>query len=138
MSTDTPHPFPSIEWMTAYAALVADHERAADIAASLSGRYRFVVNPGGGLGTAQSYDLVVHADGPVFTAVASDDSVASLVVTADYPRWRGLLTGRADFVMSYLMRKVRVEGDVGAIRSRLSDARPLLDCLKRVPTTFPY
>ncbi len=84
MSTDTPHPFPSIEWMTAYAALVADHERAADIAASLSGRYRFVVNPGGGLGTAQSYDLVVHADGPVFPHRSAVVQLASRwVVTLD-------------------------------------------------------
>ncbi len=138
MSSDTPTaPFPSLEWMQAYTDLVADHARADDLAGGLAGRYRFVITPGGGMSEAERYDLVVGGD-PRFVATTADDTPASLVVTADYPRWRALLTGRSDFVMSYLMRKIKVEGDVGAIRSRLSDARPLLECLKQVPTTFRW
>jgi hypothetical protein len=131
------HPFPSLDWMQAYAQVVADHDRAGDVATSLVGRYRFAITPGGGLHHPESYDLVVAA-GPSFAAEVSGGAPADLSVTADYGRWKGLLTGKADFVMSFLMRKIKVEGDLGAVRSRLSDAKPLLDCLKEVPTEFRW
>lgn len=129
------HEFPSIDWMQAYADTVAAHPRADALAAALQGRYRFVITPAGGLASAHRYDLVV-ADGPSFTAEEATDDPATLTVSADYNRWRGLMTGKADFVMSFLMRRIKVDGDVGEVRSRLSDAKPLLDCLSQVPTTF--
>ncbi|CAN5412442.1 hypothetical protein BH23ACT9_BH23ACT9_28950 [soil metagenome] len=131
------HPFPSIEWMQAYADLVAEHPRADALAQALQGRYRFAITPAGGLTETHRYDLVVAA-GPSFTAEPAGEQAATLTVTADYHRWQGLMTGKADFVMSFLMRKIKVDGDVGEVRSRLSDAKPLLDCLSAVPTTFPH
>ncbi len=131
------HPFPSLDWMQAYADAVASHPQASQIADALEGRYRFVIIPSDGLVAEQRYDLVV-ADGPAFTAEVANAQAANLTVTADYDRWKGLLTGRADFVMSFLMRRIKVAGDVGEIRSRLNDAKPLLDCLSTVPTTFPH
>lgn len=129
------HPFPSLEWMTAYAAAVAAHPRAATLATALAGRYRFVIKPSDGLEVRHAYDLVVMP-GPSFAAEVATQEAADLTVTADYDRWRGLLTGTADFTMSFLMRKIKVEGDVGRVRSRTGEARPLLDCLSGVPTTF--
>jgi putative sterol carrier protein len=102
---------------------------------ALQGRYRFVIDAGDGLAEAQRYDLVV-GPGPSFVAEDATGEPATLAVTASYGRWKGLLTGEADFVMSFLLRRIKVDGDVGAIRSRLSDAKPLLDCLRDVPTTF--
>ncbi|HUG83506.1 MAG TPA: SCP2 sterol-binding domain-containing protein [Euzebya sp.] len=131
------HHFPSLDWMQAYADAITQHPQAEDLASALAGRYRFVITPSGGLVAEEGYDLVV-AEGPSFTAEVADAHPASLTVTADYNRWKGLLTGRADFMMSFLMRRIKVVGDVGEIRSRLSDAKPLLDCLSTVPTTFPH
>lgn len=133
----TPHPFPSIEWMHAYAATVAAHPRADALAAALEGRYRFVITPAGGLADEHRYDLLVLAPSS-FTAEEAGDVPATLAVTADYGRWKGLMTGKSDFVMSFLMRKIKVDGDIGEVRSRLSDAKPLLDCLSTVPTTFAH
>lgn len=129
------HPFPSLDWMQAYAEIVAAHEHAGEMVRSLEGRYRFTVNPGDGFDDTESYDLVVTA-GPAYHAEVADGSPAMLAVRADYGRWKKLLTGRADFVMSFLMRKIKVDGDLGTIRSRLSDAKPLLDSLHEVPTDF--
>lgn len=135
--------FPSLAWMQAYAATVAQHPAADELARSLGGTFRFVVRPGGPVDREHAYDLHVDPDaGFSASEVGQADPTGSgadplLVVTADHPRWQALLTGKADFVMSFLMRKVKVQGDLGAVRSRLSDARPLLDCLERVPTTFP-
>lgn len=132
----TAHPFPSLDWMQAYAEVVAAHPRAADLAGALQGRYRFVITPGDGLAEEHRYDLVVGGD-PSFTVEADGVPAATLAVTASYGRWKGLLTGQADFALSFLMRRIKVDGDLGAVRSRLSDAKPLLDCLREVPTTFP-
>jgi hypothetical protein len=141
MSPDAvpPSPFPSLQWMEAYARTVGAHPRAAEMASSLAGRYRFAITPAGPVNRLHRYDLVVgHGeDGlPSFTAEDATGQDAALTVTADYERWRGLLTGKSDFVMSFLMRKIKVDGDVGAIKSRVSDAKPLLDCLSDVPTTW--
>jgi hypothetical protein len=137
-ASDAGHPFPSLEWMQAYAGAVGAHPRAAQLATALEGRYRFTITPGAGLAEGHAYDLVV-APGPSIAAAAADPAQpAALAVTTDYGRWKGLLTGKADFVLSFLMRRIKVEGDVGAIRSRLDDARPLLDCLRQVPTAFPH
>lgn len=134
--TAAPVPFPSLDWMQAYADVVAAHPRAVDLAGALQGRYRFVITPGDGLAEEHRYDLVVGGD-PTFAVEAGAAPAATLAVTASYGRWKGLLTGQADFAMSFLMRRIKVDGDIGAVRSRLSDAKPLLDCLREVPTTFP-
>ncbi|WP_370327455.1 SCP2 sterol-binding domain-containing protein [Euzebya sp.] len=131
------HPFPSIEWMEAYADAVAAHPDAEALSRGLEGRYRFTITSGGGFEGPASYDLVV-APPSTFAAEEATGDAADLAVTADYPRWRGLLTGRADFVMSFLMRKIKIDGDLSAVRSRLQDAKPLLDCLKQVPTRYPH
>jgi hypothetical protein len=129
------HPFPSLAWMAAYAERVAAHPRAGDIAASLHGRYRFTVTPGGGVAESEAYDLVVDPGGAV-TAEPAGSAAPDLGITASADRWQGIITGKADVVLSFLMRRIKVEGDLGAVRSRLSDAKPLLDCLQQVPTTF--
>ncbi|MGI9017873.1 MAG: SCP2 sterol-binding domain-containing protein [Euzebya sp.] len=129
--------FPSIEWMQAYADLVAAHPTAADLGRSLQGRYRFVITADGALPESHAYDLVVDPE-PAFRAVRAEDEPADLVVTAGYGRWQGLLSGKSDFVMSYLMRRIKIDGDISEIRGRLRDARPLLDCLKEVPTRYVY
>lgn len=131
------HPFPSLDWMEAYADAVAAHPQADSIAAELAGRYRFVVTPSGRLDVPERYDLVVTPPSS-FVAEAANAHPADLTITTDYERWRGLLSGETDFVMSFLMRKIKVEGDIGSIRNRLSDAKPLLECLQRVPTDFVY
>lgn len=123
--------------MKAYADTVAGHPQASSIADELAGRYRFVITPAGGLDATQSYDLVV-ADPLAFAAEVSATESADLSVTADYERWQGLLTGQSDFIMSFLMRKIKVDGDIGSIRNRLSDVQPLLESLRQVPTEYRY
>lgn len=123
--------------MKAYADTVADHPKSTSVATELAGRYRFVITPAKGLDATEAYDLVV-SDPPAFTAEVAGTGPAELTITADYERWRGLLTGETDFIMSFLMRKIKVDGDIGSIRSRLSDVQPLLESLQRVPTEFRY
>ncbi|MEE8603244.1 SCP2 sterol-binding domain-containing protein [Euzebya tangerina] len=129
-------PFPSLEWMQAYADEVGRHPRADQIAADLQGRYRFIIDPGGGFRRREAYDFVV-AEGS-FDAVTATDKPAMMVVTASYPRWKKLLTGQSNVMLSLLMRQITVEGDMGEITGLISDTRPLLDCLSRVRTHFPH
>ena len=127
--------FPSLEWMHAYAAALAAHERADHLAGSLDGVYRFLIRPGGPVTDTHRYDLEIRPGDPVHVeASVAQHRPARLEVAADYPRWRDLVTGKADFVMSYLLRRVKIEGDLAGIRAHLRDAKPLLDCLRRVET----
>lgn len=130
--------FPSAEWMDAYAAAVANHDQATALSHKLEGRYRFIVTTAGGFTGNEAHDLVVVGGGSIIATLAEFRQPTVLTVTADYLRWRGLITGTADFVMSFLMRRIRVEGNVMGLRQRINDVSPLLDSLRQVPTTFDY
>lgn len=128
--------FPSLEWMQAYADQLAAHPDAATHAPSLDGRFRFVIGADRGLATEHRYDLVVDAAAGTWTAEAAGPEEALVTIRASYGRWQGLVTGKADFVMSFLMRRLKVDGDIGEIRRRSGAAPLLLDSMKAVDTTF--
>lgn len=129
--------FPSLDWMHAYARTVQAHPASESLRSSLAGRYRFVVEADRTLPETHTYDLVV-TDGPDGGVVAEEPAGQETVLTirAANRRWRKLLTGKGDLVVYYLTRRISVDGDVMALRDRLRDARPLLSCLKDVPTRF--
>ncbi len=129
--------FPSQEWFDAYCATLLDHPEIDAMARSLDGVYRFTVQPDGPLPEPFSTDLEIRpGPPPAVVAGPEGDVPPTLAIAASYTRWRDLITGRADFLMSFLMRRVRIEGDLSLVRSRIADARPLLDSLHRVETEF--
>lgn len=128
--------FPSLEWAQAYADRLAGHQHAGATAAALDGVYRFVVS--GNQEFAFEFAVAPDSDGGAqVTAHPAGEAGREprLVVTASRSRWLDLISGKSDFVLAYLMRRVRIDGDLGLIRSRLEDAKPLLDALHAVPTT---
>ncbi len=129
--------FPSLEWMQAYAAHLADHPEADAHAVALAGRFRFVITPHTHLEVEHRYDLVGDPDAGTWTAERSTTAPALLTVRASCGRWRDLVTGRADFVRSFLLRRLKVDGDLGEIRRRAGAAPLLLDAMTAVETTFP-
>ena len=137
--TDTPTaaPFPSLSWMHAYAAVVDAHPQAPALRQALAGRFRFVVEADRLLAETHTYDLLVLGgdEGRVEASEATQEE-ALLVIVTGYGRWKKLLTGKADIILYFLTRRLRIEGDVMALRDQLRDARPLLECLKDTPTAF--
>ena len=123
--------------MRAYAETVGAHPEADMLSRALEGRYRFVVTPGGGLSVVSAHDLLV-LPGHVEAQEPDHTQATVLTVTADYPRWKGLITGTADFVMSFLTRRIKVEGSITSLAGRISDVAPLVDSLNKVPTTFDH
>ena len=122
--------------MQAYAAAVEAHPRAHDLAASLDGVYRFVIQPGGSLAESHRYDLEIRPGDPAgVSASEAGPQPARLEISADYPRWHDLVTGKGDFVMAFLLRRIRIHGDLASVRANLSSARPLLDSLRQVETS---
>lgn len=130
-------PFPSTDWMHAYAEAVAAHPQADALLARMAGRYRFVVTADDGRGAPEVHDLVV-ADGAVVVAPPDPGGPApTLTLTASRRRWRGLVRGEADVLHAILLRRLRVAGDLGLLTRRADAAAPLLECLQAVETTFP-
>lgn len=130
--------FPSLEWMQAYAEELAAHDDAATMARSLDGAYRFVIDAGPHVSARHSYEVEIRpGDPPSVQARESAGGRVVIEVAGSYERWRDMIEGRLDLLPAVLLRRIRVSGDWGSLRSRLRDGTPLLDALHHVPTEWP-
>lgn len=129
--------FPSPEWIDAFCHQLTAHPRSADVARSLGGVYRFVVEPGEVLPERQTYEVLIAVDGDVTRARQVTGSLSPrITVRTDYRRWRQLLLGQLDLGPAVLFGRLRVSGDVGALLAAQSDADVLLDALRGVDTLW--
>jgi hypothetical protein len=131
--------FPSDAWIAEFCVQLERHPGAGDMARALRGVYRFVVEPSGPVATEQRYDVEIAPDGDGARVVPLDDPVADprLTIAAAYPRWVQLLRGELDLPIALMLRRIKVSGDLRAVTSNLDDARPLLDTLSAVDSSFP-
>lgn len=130
--------FPSDEWMEDFRDGLEGHPGAGAMARALEGVYRFVIEPAGGLLQTRTYEVAIHRDGEgaQVSLPPAGAGHPRLQITANYDRWVQLLQGRLDLTSAVLLRRVRISGDLGTVRRNLSDARPLLDALSGVQSTF--
>lgn len=131
--------FPSHAWLEAYCEAFATHPDAAEAADTLEGLYRFTVDPAGPLQERHTYHLQVHPgpDGePVVEPVDDPETGPRLGLAADYERWRQLIEGRLDLKRAYLLRQIRVSGDVFGLIRNLDSTRALSESLHSVPTEW--
>lgn len=131
--------FPSGEWMEAFCDEFRSQPGAERVAESLAGTYRFVVQPAGPLDQQHVYDMKIArgANGAPDVSWSDGDSTApTLELIADYDRWRQMISGTLDIPLAMMMGRLRVRGDVGRFMSHVSDARPLLDAIRAVDTTW--
>ena len=132
--------FPSREWMDTMCEELRAHPDVGEIAGTLDGVYRFVMTPGGPLEEEHRYDVAIgpgdQGELPI-VQVLNSESDPRVTLTANYLRWKQLITGGLDPMMAVMLRHLRVSGDVSHLRSGgLSSAKPLLDTLKRVDTQW--
>lgn len=131
-------PFPSLEWMQAYAEELAAHDDAATMARGLDGAYRFVIDAGPHVPFRHAYEVEIRpGDPPMVEAREATGGRVVIEVAGSHERWRDMIEGRLDLLPAVLLRRIRVSGDWGSLRSRLRDGTPLLDALHRVPTEWP-
>ena len=130
--------FPSYEWMDEFCERLASHEEAGDVAAALDGVYRFVIDPGGPLEEQHVFDVAIRPGGDGAEVAVLDDGSATprLTMTTDYRRWQQLVRGELDIGMAVMLRRLRVSGDLTSLMSNVSSARPLVDALHEVDTTW--
>ena len=129
--------FPSPEWMDAFCVELRAHPRALELAEALDGVYRFVVEPAGPLAERHSYDVRIRPEDSGASAERiSLDGQPRLALSADYERWRQLITGKLDVGMAIMLRRIRVNGDLSALIGRVSSARPLMEALAAVETRW--
>lgn len=129
--------FPSPEWMDAYCDRLAAQPRADEVAEALRGVYRFVVEPGGPLARRHRYDVAIGPGGSVVAARLDEPAERPrLTLAAAYPRWRQLITGQLDIARALLLRRLRVTGDLSALRGRLEITAPLTRALREVDSAW--
>jgi hypothetical protein len=132
--------FPSEAWMREFCARLERHPDVGRVATALDGVYRFVVEPAGPVAGRHVYHVRIRP-APIGEAVSYlpqlDGDTVTVTLTADYRRWKQLLRGELDLAMAVLLRRLRVSGDVGRLRSRLSSAEPLRQALMSVDTQWP-
>ncbi|MDQ3326282.1 MAG: SCP2 sterol-binding domain-containing protein [Actinomycetota bacterium] len=129
--------FPSDEWMAEFCRRLAAHPDADDLARALDGVYEFVIEPAGPLTQRHRYRLAIRSTGAGAQIVPIDGAAGTrLTITADYQRWRQMISGKMDIGMAVLLRRVRVSGDLSGLTSQLSSAQPLVQALSSVPTEF--
>lgn len=129
--------FPSPEWMQEFCEALAAHPDVDQVASSLDGTYRFVVEPGGPLDDAHAYDVRIERGPPAEVALLEEPVDApTLAIRASHERWRQLIEGTLDITMAVMLRRVRVQGDLGRIVGRLDRAGPLVEALGQVRTEW--
>jgi hypothetical protein len=124
--------------MDAYCVAYLERDPDGEVARVLDGTYRFVVEPAGPLSQRHAYDVAIGVDddGPRADRVDDDADRPRLTLTADYERWRQLITGTLDVRMAMLLRRLRVSGDLSPLLGGLSSAAPLMDALSAVDTQW--
>ncbi|HVM18853.1 MAG TPA: SCP2 sterol-binding domain-containing protein [Egibacteraceae bacterium] len=129
--------FPSAEWMTDFCDRLSGHPEAAEVAHALDGVYRFVIEPAGPLDERHVYDVAITPDGDgAQVALVEDAGERRLTMTADYHRWQQLVRGELDVGMAVMLRRLKVSGDLSRLIGNVSSARPLVDALSGVETTW--
>ena len=130
--------FPSYEWMDEFCERLESHDEAGEVAEALDGVYRFVVDPAGPLEEQHVYDVAIRPSSDGAEVAVTDDGATKprLTMTTDYRRWQQLVRGELDIGMAVMLRRLKVSGDLTSLMSNVSSARPLVDALHEVDTTW--
>lgn len=130
--------FPSSEWIDEFCARLEADPRSGAMARALEGVYRFEVEPSGPVQQRQVYDVAIAPteQGASVKPLAAGAQAPRLTIAAAYPRWVQLLRGELDIPIAIMLRRIKVSGDLKAVTSNLNDARPLLDALSAVDSSF--
>ena len=144
-----PH-FPSTAWIDAFCDHLEAQEGIGQVAHALDGIYRFVIEPAGPVQDRHVYEVEIRPDGNGGAAAArrtaargadaaslNGDHDPRLTLTANYDRWRQLITGKLDIGMALMLRRLKVSGDLRALTRDVSTAKPLMNALRGVDTDWP-
>jgi hypothetical protein len=129
--------FPSTEWIDTFCDVLAAHPKAAHAAASLSGVYRFIVDPSGPLADRRQYHVSLSTvDGHAQVARVNEADRVRVTVRTDYGRWRQLLLGQLDLGPAMLFGRVQISGDLAALLGAQQDVGVVVDALRAVDTVW--
>lgn len=133
--------FPSEEWIEQFKNQINASEEYRQSAAEWeAGPVCFVINADERLGLPKKYylwlDLHRGECRQARPVTAEEAERASFLISADYDRWKELLTGGLDGVQALMMGKIKVRGDLMTLIRFTKAANDLITCAARVPTKF--
>lgn len=131
--------FPTREWIETVADAVAAHPNAPQQAEKVAGVYRLHITDSGPLEQDYIYTFSLSPgdDGARPRVELVDDVPEDLGISADYERWKQLITGELDPTRALLQRKVAVSGGLTAAMQRIGAVTLLQDAVATVETSWP-
>jgi len=133
--------FPSDEWINALKSQINASEEYQQSGATWdAGDMCLVINQNPELGLNDKFylwlDLCQGACRDAKQVPPERGEKARFLISADYDRWKEVLTRQLDPLRGMVMGKIKVRGDLPTLIRHAKAAQDLLDCATHVPTEF--
>lgn len=135
------HPFPSAEWVAAYAGAigVSDAYRAAS-AEWTHGAVALVVTAHPEIGLADDVGIWLDLDRGACRAarvvMREEAQRAQFVLTAEYRYWKQIIRKELGPIAGIMQRKVALQGSLPIVVRFIKSAEALVEAATTVPTRF--
>ncbi|MCF8884269.1 MAG: SCP2 sterol-binding domain-containing protein [Nitrososphaerota archaeon] len=130
--------FPSEEWIRAYKEELNKNKAYEEAAKDWEGDFLFIISPGEGV----EKEIVFYVDlwhGKCREACmlpSREAKKTAFVLEGPYSNWKKLIMGQLDPIHAIMMRKFKLEGDMGKILRYTKAASELVKTASRIPTEF--
>lgn len=133
--------FPSTQWIEQFKNEINASEEYRQSAANWeAGPVCFVINADQRIGLPEKYylwlDLYRGECRDARSVTAQEAEKASFLISADYDRWKEILSGGLDGVQALMTGKIKIRGDLMTLMRFTKAANDLIACAARVPTEF--
>jgi len=134
-------PFPSAEWVAAYAqAINASAQYRAASTEWTFGAVALVVNAQAEIGMPEPVGLWLDLERGVCRAAklvsATEAGTAPFVLTADYVRWKQVIRKELGPVAGIMQRRIVLQGSLATVVRFIKSAEALVEAATTVPTKF--
>lgn len=132
--------FPSPEWLDEYAKAIEQRSRLLEAAQSWSGDVSLVVEPEADKGVPSEMWAWFDISGGDFRGarvVSPDEGERAIfVIKAPYSVWKDVIRGRIEPIRGMTQGKLKLFGDLPAIKENVEAVAELVAAAAEVSTTF--
>jgi len=130
--------FPSEGWIKAYKEELNKNKVYEESAKDWEGDFLFIISPGEGI----EKEIVFYVDlwhgkcRDAYMLPSREAKKTAFVFEGPYSNWKKLIMGQLDPIHAIMMRKFKLEGDMGKVLRYTKAASELVKTASRIPTEF--
>jgi putative sterol carrier protein len=130
--------FPSEEWIKAYKEELNKNKVYEEAARDWEGDFLFIISPGEGI----EREIVFYVDlwhgkcRDAYMLPSREAKKTAFIFEGPYSNWKKLIMGQLDPIHAIMMRKFKLEGDMGKVLRYTKAASELVKTASRIPTEF--